>query len=63
MEQYLNHPSTDNILVLVVTKLDKRKKSNDVLVKLTKALATKIDIKDLVRESCEGYQITPRTIS
>ena len=63
LEQYLNHPSTDNILVLVVTKLDKRKKSNDVLVKLTKALATKIDIKDLVRKSCEEYQITPRTIS
>lgn len=63
LEQYLHHPSTDNILVLVVAKLDKRKKSNEILVQLTKALTTKIDIKELVRKTCEGYQITPRTIS
>ena len=63
LEQYLQHPSLDNVLVLVVSKLDKRKKSNDVLLKLTTALTVKIDIKELIRKSCEGYQITPRTIS
>ena len=63
LEQYLQHPSLDNVLILVVSKLDKRKKSNDVLLKLTTTLTTKIDIKELIRKSCEGYQITPRTIS
>ena len=62
LEHYLENPNPDNILILVTSSLDKRKKIVTTLSKKANVIEEISDIKDLVKKRLDGYKITDNTI-
>lgn len=62
-ERYLDHPINEHILILIISKLDERKK----IVKKLKKIATFYQLEQdpiaYVKEALKGYQLTPGSLS
>lgn len=61
-EKYLLNPSPDNILILVVDNLDKRKKITSLLLENATVLEKELNIKDLIKKELEDYKVDSRTV-
>lgn len=58
LENYLEHPSTENILILICDNIDKRKKITSLLVKKADLIEGKINIHSIIKNKLENYSIT-----
>lgn len=55
LENYLNNPSTDNILILTTSKLDERKALIKLLKKCAKVIEPVVDSMKLIDENLENF--------
>ena len=62
LEKYLNNPS-DNILILVVEKVDNKKKINKLLNEKAKIISNDIKIEDVIKTKLDGYKMDSYTIN
>ncbi len=62
LEKYINNPSPDNILILVTSAIDKRKKLNNLIISNSQVIEEKVDIKKIIKNNLEDYQMNPKTI-
>lgn len=61
-EKYLLHPNPDNILILVTSHLDKRKKIVTLLEENATILETEIALMDLLKDEFKEYKIDAKTL-
>jgi DNA polymerase III subunit delta len=61
LEQYLNNPLEDNILVMVANSLDERKKITKLLKSKLKLLNNHINMDEIINEELENYQMDQNT--
>ena len=61
--KYIENPNELNSLVLVTDKIDERKKLSKLLKKSFTIIDKKVTIEDKIKNSTEGYTISPRTIN
>ncbi len=57
LEKYLEHPSLDNILILVCDSLDKRKKITASLLKIANVISESHSLHEMIQEKLEDYQM------
>ena len=63
LENYLNNPSKENILVLVVkNKLDERKKLTKKIKEVAKILDKPLNINSHIKNNLDGYKMDNKTI-
>ncbi len=62
LEKYLDHPSPENILILVAEEIDKRKKIVTKLCEKGTLIQKEESIKEMVKQRLDGYEMDTRTI-
>lgn len=62
LEKYIDHPSPDNILVLIAEEIDKRKKIVTKLLEKATFVEQEIPIEEAIKKRLDGYEISPQTI-
>lgn len=62
LEKYLNNPNLDNILILVVDKIDKKKKIVKCLMESCEVLEKEYSLTDLIKNNLDDYKMEKTTI-
>lgn len=62
LEKYLNNPSQDNYLILIVENLDKRKKIVNLLLEKATLFEQELSVKDILKKEFAGYQVDTKTV-
>ena len=63
LEKYILNPNPENILILVVDNMDKRKKIVTTLLEHAKVLDQEMDIHSMIREELEDHKMDIKTIN
>ena len=63
IEKYILNPNPENILILVVDNMDKRKKIVTTLLEHAKVLDQEMDIHSMIREELEDHKMDIKTIN